>query len=165
VYSLAVARDYVRSVGEHLIVPAPAGDDVFPRRTVVGEEDVVTGSAGEHFYRTPVVLAVKEKVVAISAREGVRSRGAVHYVLARATAQYVAGPRPFLPRRTAMAHCGAAADAVVAGSTLHGVRTRTALQAVVGAKSEQRVWPTLADEVVVACRFPLARRGQRCLTC
>src|SRR5215212_1206291 len=36
VYPLAVARDHVRIVGEHFIVPAPAGDAVFPRRIVDG---------------------------------------------------------------------------------------------------------------------------------
>jgi hypothetical protein len=53
VYPLAVARDYVRIVDEHFIVPAPAGDTDFPRRIVDGDDEVVTGAAGEGVQRPP----------------------------------------------------------------------------------------------------------------
>ena len=72
-YLLTVARDYVSPVGKHLVAPLAAGDLVYTRWIVCGKEDVITGSTGEHVRRAPVVLAIGEEVVAIPARDEVRS--------------------------------------------------------------------------------------------
>ena len=97
-YPLAVARDYVRSVSEHLIVPAPAGDEVFARRRVPGDEEVVAGTAGEGVQRPPVGLAVTELVVATPATDDIRSSGAAHAVVAGA---YQAGETQGTPSSSA----------------------------------------------------------------
>src|SRR5215203_3807958 len=95
VYPLTVARDYILRVGEHLIVPAPAGDDVFPRRIVARVEGVVAGTAKEGVQRPPLDLPVSELVVATPATDDIRSPVTGHHVGAGAAAHYVSRRRPF----------------------------------------------------------------------
>ncbi len=67
VFPLAVARNYVRSIGEHLIVPVPAVDQVFARRVVGGTQGVVAALTPEDICGAAVILTVNEEIIAVPA--------------------------------------------------------------------------------------------------
>src|SRR5215212_4796410 len=154
VYPLAVARDHVRSVSKNLIVPAPAGDDVFARRIVEGDEAVVPGTAREGVYGPPVGLAVTELVVATPATDVICSSGPPQYVVAGAASDHVARRRPFLHPTYGVATGPAAQHGVVAGTTVEGVRAVAAEQAVASAQPEECIWSSPTDQPVVGVGSP-----------